>query len=71
MLKIKSLASSLSDEEIKLLDINISSIIITLKGHTDFINCLDVLHNGTAIARSLHDKAIKLWRTDDGLKMIT
>ena len=66
------LASCSDDKTIKLWDLETKECIRTFEGHTDKINCIDVLENGLLISAS-DDKTLKVWNPSDGvcLKTIT
>ena len=64
------LASSSFDKTIKLWDLETSECIRTLEGHTDKIQCMDVLENGHLISGS-YDKSLKVWNPNDGVCLKT
>ena len=61
----KYLASSSEDKTIKLWDLETSECIRTLEGHTEQINCMEVLENGLLISGS-DDNSLKIWNPSDG-----
>lgn len=54
------LASSSKDTTVKIWDINLRSLILTLSGHTSSVSCVKWGGNGWIYSAS-HDKSVKIW----------
>lgn len=69
---MKYLASvGLSDESISIWDLTMNKCIMTLTGHTDWINVLSWNMNSTYLASSSYDKTIRIWNVFSGICIST
>ena len=64
------LVSCSEDKTIKMWDFATKECIRTLEGHTDNINCIDMLENGQLVSGS-EDKLIKVWDLGNGFCLNT
>lgn len=61
-----TLASGSDDGTLNLWDINTGQRIITIEGHSEYVQSVSISFDGYLIASKSRDKTIRLWRCDSG-----
>jgi tRNA A-37 threonylcarbamoyl transferase component Bud32 len=65
----KRLASASGDRTVKVWDAVNGGEVLTLKGHTHFINSICFNPDGNRLASASHDRTVRLWDADTGQEL--
>ena len=68
----RRIATDALDEPVVLVKDRVTDrILTTLRGHTDFIQCIAFSPDGKRIATASQDQSIKIWDAEDGRELLT
>ena len=59
------------DGQVKLWDLDISDLNVTLQGHSMKVTCIDITENHAYVVSGSDDKTLCVWTVDEGDLMTT